>query len=111
MLQALQSPNNREDGGDVARVLFVIGKTQIAPDDVFDEAQRFLLYKLQGHVIEDLCDGEESLVCLANVIQAGIVQKDLLDDENGHLDAVERIRLRCRLECTVRDNSFPDSMI
>lgn len=67
-------------------VLFVIGKTQIASDDVFDETQRLLFYKLEGHIVEDLGDGKESLVRLANVIEAGVVQKNLLYDKDGHLE-------------------------
>ena len=56
---------------------------QEAAHDVLQEAHRLLLDKLGDHVAEDGPDGVESLVRLANVRQARVVEQDLLHDEDG----------------------------
>jgi hypothetical protein len=52
---------------------------------VLEEAARRLLDKALHHGPEDRRDREEPLVRLADVLQAQLVQQDLLDNERRHL--------------------------
>jgi hypothetical protein len=61
----------------------VVAKAQVAPDDVFEQAHREALDELEDHVLKHGGDGIETLVGMAYVGEAGLVEEDLLDDEDG----------------------------
>ena len=46
------------------------------------EANCLLLNQLSDHIAEDCANGVEPLIGCANVRQANVIEKDLLDDEN-----------------------------
>lgn len=48
------------------------------------EASRLLLDQLSHHVAENSAHGIETLIRGANVVEAVVVQKNLLHNENGH---------------------------
>lgn len=50
---------------------------------MLQKADRLLLHQLRHHVAEYSADGVEPLIGMAYVAKAGIVQKYLLNDENG----------------------------
>ena len=41
------------------------------------------LDKLVNHITEHSSDGVEPLICMANVCETGLIQQNLLDNENG----------------------------
>jgi hypothetical protein len=51
-------------------------------NDVFQKTSRLLFHKLRDHVAEDSADGKESFVGGAYVIEAVIIEEDLLHNEN-----------------------------
>lgn len=51
---------------------------------MLEQTHGLLLHKLGDHVTKHGAHGIEALVCLTNVCQTGIIQKDLLDNEDGH---------------------------
>ena len=61
----------------------VVAQAKIAADDMLEQADRLSLDKLIDHVAQDSADRVESLVGVADVRQAGLVQEDLLDNEDG----------------------------
>ena len=61
----------------------VVAHSQIAPHDVLQQPDRLALYQRLNHVGKDGSNRIESLVCLADVLQAEVVEEDLLDDEDG----------------------------
>jgi hypothetical protein len=54
-----------------------------APNNMFEQADGLLLYKLVDHVAENGADSVEALVRLADVCKTNVVQQDFLDDEDG----------------------------
>jgi len=52
--------------------------------DVFEKSCCLLLHKLRDHVAEYRPHGVKTFICRANVVQAMIIKKDLLDNEDGH---------------------------
>lgn len=57
---------------------------QEAPDDMLQQPSSLLLDQLAHHVGEDGSDGVESLIGGADVVQAIVVKKDLLHDEDSN---------------------------
>lgn len=55
-----------------------------ASHDVLEKSDRLLLHQLSDHIAEDSAHRIEPLVCRANVCQANVVKKDLLNDEDGN---------------------------
>lgn len=51
---------------------------------MLEEPSRLGLNELSNHVAEDSADGVEALVGSADIVEAVIVEEDLLDDEDGH---------------------------
>ena len=45
-----------------------------------------MLDELNGHAVEDVRNSKESFVGLANVVETSIIQQDLLDNKNSHLE-------------------------
>lgn len=48
------------------------------------ESDCLLIHKLGDHVRQHRADRVEALVSLANVLQAHVVEEDLLNDEDGN---------------------------
>lgn len=48
------------------------------------KSRRLRLDELGNHIAEDGADGVEALISGANVVEAVIIQQDLLHDEYGH---------------------------
>ena len=55
----------------------------ITTDDMTEEALRRFLTQRSHHGVEDRSDGEEALVGGTDVLEAHVVEEDLLDDEGG----------------------------
>lgn len=55
-----------------------------ASHDVLEKSDRLLLHQLSDHIAEDSTHRIESLICRANVGQADVVEKYLLNDEDGN---------------------------
>lgn len=53
-----------------------------APNDMLQEPDGLLIDQLGHHVAQHSSNRIESLVCLANVLQAHVVKQDFLDNEN-----------------------------
>ena len=51
---------------------------------MLEKADSLLLHKLVHHVTENRANGIESLVSLADVGEANVIQEDLLDNEDGN---------------------------
>jgi len=60
----------------------VVTQPKIATDDVLKESNRLGLDELVDHVAEDGADGEEALVGMTDVGEPGLIEKDLLHDED-----------------------------
>lgn len=75
---------------------------QEAPDDMLQQPGSLLLDQLAYHVTEDGADGVESLVGGADVVQAIVVKKDLLHDEDG--DGLAELRARLHDAQTERND-------
>lgn len=60
---------------------------------MLQEPNRLLIDQLGYHVAEHSANRIESLVCLANVLQAHVVKQDLLDNENRNCLAKFRASL------------------
>jgi len=60
---------------------------------VFEKSCRLLLHKLRDHIAEHRTNGVKSLICRTNVIQAMVIKKDFLDNEDGNGLAELRARL------------------
>jgi len=52
--------------------------------DVLQQPHRLLIHKLRNHIREHRSYSVKALVRLADVLQAHIIQQDLLHDEDGH---------------------------
>ena len=61
----------------------VITQAQEAAHHVLQEPRGLLLDQLSNHIAQNCTDGVEPLVGSANVVQAVVVQQDLLHDEDG----------------------------
>lgn len=75
---------------------------QEAPDDMLQQPGSLLLDQLAHHVAEDGADGVESLIGGADVVQAIVVKKDLLHDEDG--DGLAELRARLHDAQTERND-------
>jgi hypothetical protein len=62
----------------------VVTQSEIATDDMFEESDRLRLDELIDHVAKDGADGEKALIGVTDVREPGLVEKDLLYDENCH---------------------------
>ena len=51
---------------------------------MLEQADGLGVHQLSDHIAEDGADGVEALVCLADVPEAGFVEEDLLNDEDGN---------------------------
>ena len=60
----------------------VVAEAQVAAHDVLEEAHGLRLDELVHHVREHRADGVEALVGVADVREAGLVEEDLLHDED-----------------------------
>ena len=60
----------------------VVAQPEVATNDVFEEADRLGLDKLVDHVAEDGADGEKAFVSVTNVGKSGLIEEDLLHDED-----------------------------
>jgi hypothetical protein len=49
---------------------------------MFEESDRLGFDELVDHVAEDSADGEEAFVGVTNIGEPGLVEEDLLDDED-----------------------------
>jgi len=60
----------------------VVTQSKIATNDMFEESDRLGFDELVDHVAEDRADGEEAFVGVTNIGEPGLVEEDLLDDED-----------------------------
>jgi hypothetical protein len=60
----------------------VVAQPEVATDDVFEESDRLGLDELVDHVAEDGADGEKAFVGVTDVGETGLVEEDLLHDED-----------------------------
>jgi hypothetical protein len=60
----------------------VVTQSEIATDDVFEESDRLRLDELIDHVAKDGADGEKALIGVTDVREPGLVEEDLLYDED-----------------------------
>jgi hypothetical protein len=50
---------------------------------MLEQTSRLLLHKLGHHVAQDGSDGKEALVGGANVVEAAVIEEDLLHNKDG----------------------------
>ena len=50
---------------------------------MLEQADGLAVDKLRNHVTEHGANSEEALIGMANILQASLVEKDLLNDEDG----------------------------
>lgn len=74
---------------------------------MLEESKRSLLRQLYGHAIEDIDYCKEALIGLADVIQAGVIQQDLLNNEYGNLGAFRRRNHGGRVPCAKAHSQIP----
>ena len=60
----------------------VVAQPKVATDDVFEKSDGLGLDELVDHVAEDRTDGEKAFVSVTDIGEAGLVEKDLLHDED-----------------------------
>ena len=60
----------------------VVAQPEVATDDVFEESDRLGLDELVDHVAGDGADGEKAFVSVTDVGETGLVEEDLLHDED-----------------------------
>jgi hypothetical protein len=60
----------------------VVTQSEIATNDMFEESDRLRLDELIDHVAKDGADGEKALIGVTDVRQPGLVEEDLLYDED-----------------------------
>jgi hypothetical protein len=60
----------------------VVTQSKIATNDMFEESDRLRLDELIDHVAKDGTDGEKALIGVTDVREPGLVEKDLLYDED-----------------------------
>lgn len=51
---------------------------------MLEQAHCLLIDQLRYHVTKDSADSIETLICLADVLQAHVVKQYFLDDEDGN---------------------------
>lgn len=56
---------------------------QEAPNHMLEQAYSLLIDKLRDHIGEHGAYGVEALICLADILQAHVVEQNLLNDEDG----------------------------
>lgn len=57
---------------------------QEAPNNMFEEPSRLLLYQLSNHVAEDGTHSIEALISGTDIVKTVVIKQDLLDDEDGN---------------------------
>ncbi len=62
----------------------VVTQSEIATNDMFEESDRLRLDELIDHVAKDGADGEKALICVTDVREPGLIEEDLLYDEDGY---------------------------
>jgi hypothetical protein len=62
----------------------VVTEPQVASDNMFEKPNRLGFNKLVNHITQHSADGVESFVCMANVRQTSLIEKNFLHNENGH---------------------------
>merc|ERR1719215_746838 len=62
----------------------VIRQTKVTANDVLQKPLARFLAQLYHHLSENHCNVRKSVVSLADVVEASLVQEDLLQDEGGH---------------------------
>ena len=62
----------------------IVAEPQVAAHDVLEQAHGLCLDELVDHVAENHANGVETLVSVADVSEARVVQKDLLNNEDSH---------------------------
>lgn len=60
----------------------VVAQPEVATDDVFEESDRLGFDELVDHVAEDGTDGEKAFVSVTDIGEPGLVEEDLLHDED-----------------------------
>ena len=60
----------------------VVTQSEVATNDMFEESDRLRLYELIDHVAKDGADGEKALIGMTDVREPGLVEEDLLYDED-----------------------------
>ena len=60
----------------------VVTQSEIATNDMFEESDRLRLDELIDHVAKDGADGEKALIGVTDVREPGLVEEDLLNDED-----------------------------
>lgn len=60
----------------------VVTQSKIATNDMFEESDRLRLDELIDHVAKDGADGEKALIGVTDVREPGLIQEDLLNDED-----------------------------
>jgi hypothetical protein len=61
-----------------------VNSPEEASYDVLEEASSLRLNKLSNHIAQDGAYGVEALIGCADVVEAIVVQQNLLDDKYGH---------------------------
>lgn len=70
----------------------IVAQPQVAPHHVLEQPHSLRLHELVDHVAQYGADGVEPLIGVADVRQAGLVEEDLLHDEDG--DRLGELRAR-----------------
>jgi hypothetical protein len=60
----------------------VVTQSEIATNDMFEESDRLRLDELIDHVAKDGADGKKALIGVTDVRESGLVEEDLLYDED-----------------------------
>ena len=60
----------------------VVAQSKIATNDMLEESDRLRLDELIDHVAKDGADGEKALIGVTDVREPGLIEKDLLYDED-----------------------------
>ena len=62
----------------------IIAQAQVTPHYVLEQSDRLGLHKLVNHVAQHGTDSVEAFIGMADVGEPGLVQKNLLDNKDGH---------------------------
>jgi len=60
----------------------VVTQSEIATNDMFEKSDRLRLDELIDHVAKDGANGEKALIGVTDVCEPGLVEEDLLNDED-----------------------------
>jgi len=63
---------------------WIVGESKVAPDNVLEQSDSLSLYQLGDHVGQNGPDSVETLVRVTDISQTGLVEQDLLDNEDCH---------------------------